>query len=445
MAEMKIAAYEGSENYIFISYAHKDSEKVFPIMEELVHRGYRIWYDEGIAPGSEWPEDIARHLNGCAMAIAFVTPNSMASVNCRREINFAMSKQKPFLSVVLEPTEMPLGMELQLSAQQSVLRYNYRSEEKFMEKICACPDLDCCKAEPVKPGVEAIPRTVPVYREAPAQPVRPAVEPAPVRAEEPAPRREPQPKTPVTKAGPSKKLLGILGSAAALVILAVILLLSSKPKEAPSGTPETAAPQVQSDKTQSGEYTVHIKVPETWSNPGLLAKGQDGEQAPDLSLKLGSDGWYAGKVPGWANTLSINGKNGTVKSDELSLSGKEVWIIVNEDGFCDVSYKGPFAEMVTVYARVPSDWVSPDCWAWHEEQDAFAKWPGEPMKKEDNGWFSIRVPSWTTGVIISQSEAIQTEDIIIEPGLDIWIVAQDGWWIAFYEEPTEAQIRKAFG
>ena len=145
MANLKITAYEGTENYIFISYAHKDAAKVFPVMEQLYRRGYRIWYDDGIAPGSEWPEDIARHLNSSAMVIAFVSPNSMASVNCRREINFALSKEKPFLSVVMEPTEMPLGMELQLSAQQSVLRHNYREEEAFLEKICACPGLAPCK------------------------------------------------------------------------------------------------------------------------------------------------------------------------------------------------------------------------------------------------------------------------------------------------------------
>lgn len=144
----RLSAYEGNENYVFISYSHKDTEKVMPIMEKLRDLGCRIWYDEGIAPGSEWPEDIAQHLNNCAMAIAFISPNSMVSVNCRREINFALSKQKPFLSVVLEPTEMPLGMELQLSTQQSVLLYNYRTEAQFFEKICACPDLIRCMESP---------------------------------------------------------------------------------------------------------------------------------------------------------------------------------------------------------------------------------------------------------------------------------------------------------
>lgn len=142
---MKPVAYEGKEKYIFISYAHKDSEKVFRIMSALQAEGYRIWYDDGIIPGSEWPENIAMHLNDAAMVIAMISPSSMASHNCRREINFALSKQKPFLSVILEPTEMSLGMEMQLSAQNIVMRQNYNRWEDFISKIMLCPGLERCR------------------------------------------------------------------------------------------------------------------------------------------------------------------------------------------------------------------------------------------------------------------------------------------------------------
>lgn len=144
---MRPPAYEGNEPYVFISYAHKDTEMVFQVVEELQRQGIRIWYDEGIAPGSEWPENVATHLYNSGMVIAFITPRSMESENCRREINFALSKKKPFLSVVLEETKMPMGMEMQLSARQSILRYNYTTWEAFIGKILKCPDLvPCCES-----------------------------------------------------------------------------------------------------------------------------------------------------------------------------------------------------------------------------------------------------------------------------------------------------------
>ena len=41
-------AYSGDEPYVFISYAHKDSEFVFDEISILNDAGYNIWYDEGI-------------------------------------------------------------------------------------------------------------------------------------------------------------------------------------------------------------------------------------------------------------------------------------------------------------------------------------------------------------------------------------------------------------
>ena len=140
-----IAAYEGNLPYIFVSYAHKDSREVFELIEKLSARGYRIWYDEGIEPGSEWPENIANHLLHADMVLAMITNDSMESINCRREINFALSKNKPFLAVVLEKTKIPAGMELQLSSQQSVLRYNFNDEERFLKKIESCSYMAPCK------------------------------------------------------------------------------------------------------------------------------------------------------------------------------------------------------------------------------------------------------------------------------------------------------------
>lgn len=140
-----IPAYEGKEPYIFVSYAHKDSAAVFHIVEQLNARGYRIWYDEGIEPGSEWPEYIANHLLGAETVLSVLTPNAVNSVNCRREINFALSKNKPVLTIYMEDIELPVGLELQLSSQQSVLYYTYDSEERFLDKIETCQHLRPCK------------------------------------------------------------------------------------------------------------------------------------------------------------------------------------------------------------------------------------------------------------------------------------------------------------
>ena len=151
MQRYDITPYEGEQPYIFISYAHKDAPEVYPIIAELNRRGYRVWYDDGLAPGNEWPEEIARHLNGCSLTIAMLSHRYIASDNCRRELTFALSKQKSFLAVFLEPTELSLGFEMQLSAELCVMKYRYVGEKAFYNKLCSFPALAACRA-----GIEMV-------------------------------------------------------------------------------------------------------------------------------------------------------------------------------------------------------------------------------------------------------------------------------------------------
>jgi len=145
--------YEGNSPYLFVSYCHKDRRFVFPIIESLVRDGYRIWYDEGINPGSDWNEVIADHMNRSGLCLAFISENAAASHNCRREINFALLKNKPLLSVFLEETVLTPGMEMQLSANQCVFLYTYSDFDKFLSVIVKTPELKPCLGEP-EPSIE---------------------------------------------------------------------------------------------------------------------------------------------------------------------------------------------------------------------------------------------------------------------------------------------------
>ena len=58
--------YEGTQPYIFVSYAHKNDAAVLEIIGTLQSRGFRVWYDEGIEAGSEWPESIASPRRICS-------------------------------------------------------------------------------------------------------------------------------------------------------------------------------------------------------------------------------------------------------------------------------------------------------------------------------------------------------------------------------------------
>lgn len=147
MDRCAVKPYEGGAPYIFVSYSHRDKAVVFPIIERFARDGYRVWYDEGIDPGSEWSEIIADHLNECALCLAFISSESLASDYCRREINYALSKKKNLISIMLEKVELSSGMEMQLSANQSVFRYLYADEEEFYEKLYSAKYVQECKGK----------------------------------------------------------------------------------------------------------------------------------------------------------------------------------------------------------------------------------------------------------------------------------------------------------
>ena len=113
-------AYNGKLPYIFISYAHRDAERIMPVITGLQNRGFRVWYDAGIEAATEWPEFIAQHLADSACVVAFITKNALDSHNCRREINFAISLRKDPLVVYLEEVELSLGMQMQLGSLQAL-------------------------------------------------------------------------------------------------------------------------------------------------------------------------------------------------------------------------------------------------------------------------------------------------------------------------------------
>lgn len=86
------SAYEGKEPYVFVCYAHDDADIVYPEIIRLQNAGFRIWYDEGISPGLEWPETIARAIRDCSLFLCYVSPRLVISEHCRREINFAADR-----------------------------------------------------------------------------------------------------------------------------------------------------------------------------------------------------------------------------------------------------------------------------------------------------------------------------------------------------------------
>lgn len=221
------------------------------------------------------------------------------------------------------------------------------------------------------------------------------------------------------------------------------------------------AVEISYEKQTTGEapayverFVVHAKVDESWDTPCLWAwSAPDGTNAfaawPGEEMKAGEDGWYSIKVPVWVNSIIVNANEGTVQTEDISIDPAELWVTVAADGTYDFSYKNPDqaeAPNVTIHVSAPADWNGPCLWAWSapDGTNAFAAWPGEALEEGEDGWLIKEIPGWVNSVIVNGNEgSVQTTDISVETGKDIWLVVKgpEDYTVSYEEialEETEA-------
>lgn len=183
-------------------------------------------------------------------------------------------------------------------------------------------------------------------------------------------------------------------------------------------------------------FKVHAQVPESWQEVSLWAwSAPDGKNAfaawPGKAMKGGDDGWYTASVPVWVNSIIVNGNAGGVQTSDLSIDPAEIWVTVSEDGTADFTYNdpnAPVAEDITVHVKAPADWSGPCLWAWSapDGTNAFTSWPGEALEDNGDGWYSLKAPGWINSVIVNgNGGSVQTSDLSVETGKDIWVVVTD--------------------
>ena len=130
----KPKAYLGNGKYIFISYSHKDADRVYDFINVL-QRKCNVWFDEGIHFGREWDEDIVSKIDHCSLFIYVITPNSLESKNCKDEIAYAKQNGIPFINVLLEEMELPSIFSFRYGRFQMCKYYEYRHKEEVLEEL----------------------------------------------------------------------------------------------------------------------------------------------------------------------------------------------------------------------------------------------------------------------------------------------------------------------
>lgn len=146
------AAFDESRAYIYASFSKNDRDAVLPILDAMKGEGCRVWYDTETPDETAWPDETARRLSASAVVLSFVTQNAVGDPTCIRDVNFALMCKKTIVTVHMEPVNLPIGMQMQLSAAKSVYRYMARDEHEFFDNLYHIQEIDQCK-DPVPAAV----------------------------------------------------------------------------------------------------------------------------------------------------------------------------------------------------------------------------------------------------------------------------------------------------
>lgn len=135
-----IKAYNCEKQYVFVSYSHKDWQQISLLIKKLQDNLCHIWFDEGIKSGSVWNDDLAEHILKSDVILLFLSASSIESEFVKSEINFGRNHNKKILPVYLEPVDLPIGLEFQLSTIQAIHLYKFDANEALKKIIKNLPD-----------------------------------------------------------------------------------------------------------------------------------------------------------------------------------------------------------------------------------------------------------------------------------------------------------------
>jgi WD40 repeat protein len=87
---------------IFISYAHKDIDFVTELNSKLTECKYETWGDWEIPGASDWQKEIQKALERTNTFIFVITPRSVESIECRKEVDYAQQYNKRIIPILYQ-------------------------------------------------------------------------------------------------------------------------------------------------------------------------------------------------------------------------------------------------------------------------------------------------------------------------------------------------------
>jgi nucleotide-binding universal stress UspA family protein len=112
---------------IFVSYSRESEAAVRALAQDVEALEHTVWFDHDLSGGKVWWEQILTEIRNCQVFMMALSPDSLRSVACSSEYNYASELGKPILPILIADGVSPNLLPPKLSQIQFV---DYRKQDK---------------------------------------------------------------------------------------------------------------------------------------------------------------------------------------------------------------------------------------------------------------------------------------------------------------------------
>jgi len=112
---------------IFVSYSRESEAAVRALAQDVEALEHTVWFDHDLSGGKVWWEQILAEIRNCHVFMMALSPDSLRSVACSSEYNYASELGKPILPILIADGVSTNLLPPRLSQIQFV---DYRKQDK---------------------------------------------------------------------------------------------------------------------------------------------------------------------------------------------------------------------------------------------------------------------------------------------------------------------------
>jgi TM2 domain-containing membrane protein YozV len=86
---------------VFVSYDRGNVKSVKTLAEELEALGHQVWFDQDLTGGHRWWDSILAQIRECGLFVFALTPESLESHACRKELDYARRLNREILPILM--------------------------------------------------------------------------------------------------------------------------------------------------------------------------------------------------------------------------------------------------------------------------------------------------------------------------------------------------------